>query len=96
VGKPVGKIPLGKPRHRWVDNIKMDHRKIGRGDMGWIDLAQDRDQWRVLVNTVMDLRVPYKVGKLLNSRTSGGFSRRVLLHEVSLFCFVLFSEGMLN
>jgi hypothetical protein len=52
VGKPVGKRPLGKPRCRWVDNIKMDHREIGWGGMDWIDLAQDRDQCRDLVSTV--------------------------------------------
>jgi hypothetical protein len=58
VGKPEGKRPLGRPRHRWVDNIKMDIREIGWDDMDWMDLAQDRDQWRALVNTVMNLRVP--------------------------------------
>jgi hypothetical protein len=57
VGKPEGKRPLGRPRRRWADNIQMDLRKIGWGGMDWIDLAQDRDQWRVLVNTVMNLRV---------------------------------------
>jgi hypothetical protein len=57
-GKPEGKRPLGRPRHRWVNNIKMDLREIGWGGMDWIDLTQDRDQWRVLVNTVMNLRVP--------------------------------------
>jgi hypothetical protein len=57
VGKPEGKRPLGRPRHRWVDNIKTDLREIGWGDMEWIDLAQNRDQWRALVNTVMKLRV---------------------------------------
>jgi hypothetical protein len=55
VGKPDGKRPLGRPRRRWVDNIKMDLREIG---MDWIDLAQNRDQWRALVNTVMNLQVP--------------------------------------
>jgi hypothetical protein len=55
VGKPEGKRPLGRPRRRWVDNIKMDLRET-RWD--WIDLAQDRDQWRGLVNTVMILRDP--------------------------------------
>jgi hypothetical protein len=50
--------PLGRPRHRWVDNIQMDLREIGWDVMDWIDLAQDRDQWRALVNTVMNLRVP--------------------------------------
>jgi hypothetical protein len=58
VGKPEGKRPLGRSRHRWVDNIKMDLRKIGWGGMDRIDLAQDRDQWRALVNTVMNLQVP--------------------------------------
>jgi hypothetical protein len=58
VGKPEGKRLLGTPRRRWVDNIKMDLREIGWNGMDWIDLAQDRDQWRALVNTVMNLRVP--------------------------------------
>jgi hypothetical protein len=58
VGKPEGKIPLGRPRRRWVDNIKMDLRESGRDGMDWIDLAQDRDRWRVLVNTVMNFWVP--------------------------------------
>jgi hypothetical protein len=49
---------LGRPRRRWVDNIKMDLREIGWDGIGWIELAQDRDQWRALVNTVMNLRVP--------------------------------------
>jgi hypothetical protein len=58
VGKPKGKRPLGSPRRRWVDNIKMDLRDIGWGGMVWIDLAQDWNQWRALVNTVMNRRVP--------------------------------------
>jgi hypothetical protein len=57
VGKPEGKRPLGRPRCRW-EHIKMDLREIGWGGMDWIDLAQDRDQWRALVNTVANLRVP--------------------------------------
>jgi hypothetical protein len=57
VGKPEGKRPLGRPRRRWVDNIKTDLREIGWDGMDWIDLAQDRDQWRALVNTVMNIRV---------------------------------------
>jgi hypothetical protein len=55
VGNPEGKRPLGRPRRRWLDNIKMDLREIG---FDWIDLAQDMDQWRVLLNAVMNLRVP--------------------------------------
>jgi hypothetical protein len=58
VGKPEGKKPLGRPRRRWVDNIKMDLIEIGWDGMNWIYLAQDRDQWRALVNAVMNLRVP--------------------------------------
>jgi hypothetical protein len=58
VGNPEGKRPLGGPRRRWVDNIKMELREIGWDSMDWIDLAQDRDQWRALVNAVMNLRVP--------------------------------------
>jgi hypothetical protein len=58
VGKPEGNRPLGRPRHRWVNNIKMDPREIGWDEMDWIDMAQDRDQWRALVNTVMNLWVP--------------------------------------
>jgi hypothetical protein len=57
VGMPEGKRPLGRPRRSWVDNIKMDLRDIGWDSMDWIDLAQNRDQWRALVNTVMNLRV---------------------------------------
>jgi hypothetical protein len=58
VGKPECKRPLGRPRRRCVDNIKMDLREIGWDGLDWIALAQDRDQWRALVNTVMNLRVP--------------------------------------
>jgi hypothetical protein len=58
VGKPEGKRQLGRPRCKWVDSIKMDLREIGCGGMDWIDLAKDWDQWKALVNTVMNLRVP--------------------------------------
>jgi hypothetical protein len=58
VGKPEGKRPLGRQRRRWVDNIKMDLREIGYNGANWMDTAQDRDQWRALVNTVLNLRVP--------------------------------------
>jgi len=57
VGKPEGKRTLGKPRRRWEDNIKMDLREVGGGG-DWMDLTQDRDKWRALVNTVMNFRVP--------------------------------------
>jgi ribosome biogenesis protein Nip4 len=67
VGKPEGKVPLGRPRSRWEENIKIDLQEMGCGDMDWIELAQDRDRWWVRVNEVMNLRVP------LNS---GNFCRR--------------------
>jgi hypothetical protein len=56
--KPEGNRPLGKPRRRWVDNIKMDLREIEWDGLDWIDMAQGRDQWRALVNTVLNFRVP--------------------------------------
>jgi hypothetical protein len=58
VGMPEGKRPLGRPRRRWMDNIKMDLREIGGDGVDWIDMAQERDQWRALVKTVLNLRVP--------------------------------------
>ena len=58
VGKPEGKRPLGRPRHRWVDNIRMDLLEVGCRYMDWIGLAQDRDRWWTLVSAVMNLRVP--------------------------------------
>ena len=58
VEKPEGKRPLGRSRCRWEDNIKIDLQEVGCGNLDWIDLAQDRDRWRTLVNAVMNLRVP--------------------------------------
>jgi hypothetical protein len=71
VGKPGRKGPLGRPRLRWVSNIKMDLEEIKWDDTNWIHLTQDRDYWRVLVNKAMNLRV-------LSSCTTGGFSRTQL------------------
>jgi hypothetical protein len=62
VGKPEGKRPLGRPRGKWEDNIKMDLHEVGCGDMDWIELAQDRDSWRAHVTLVMNLRVPKNAG----------------------------------
>jgi hypothetical protein len=81
VGNPEGERPLGRPRRRWVDNIKIDLRETEWNGRDWIDLAQDRDQWRALVNAVMNLRVPYNSGKFLSGCTIGSFSRRAQLHE---------------
>jgi hypothetical protein len=58
VGKPEGKSPLGRPRHRWEDNMKMELQEVGYGGMDWIELAQDRDRWQALVNVVVNVRVP--------------------------------------
>ena len=58
VGKPEGKRPLGRPRRRWEDNIKMDLQEVGGGCGDWVELAQDRDRWQALVSTVMNFRVP--------------------------------------
>ena len=60
-GKPEGKRPLGRPRRRWEDNIKMDFEEVGRGCENWMELAQDRDRWRALVSTVMNFRVFHKM-----------------------------------
>ena len=67
-GKPEGKRPLGRPRHRWEDNIEMDLREVGRGCGDWMELAQDRDRWRALVSTAMNFRVvPQNAGNFLIS-----------------------------
>jgi len=58
VGKPEGRRPLGRPRRRWKDNIRMDLREVGCGRVDWMELAQDRDRWSALVSAVMNLRVP--------------------------------------
>jgi len=67
MGKPEGKRPLGRCRHRWEDNVKMDLQELGWGGMGWIDLAQDRDRWWARVNVVMNLRVPLNAENFLTS-----------------------------
>jgi hypothetical protein len=66
-GKSDGKRPLGRPRRRWEDNIKMDLQDVGCGCLGWIELARDRGRWRALVNAVMNLRVPQNAGNFLTS-----------------------------
>jgi hypothetical protein len=76
VGKPEGKRQLGRPRRRWVCNIKIDLREIGWDGMDWIDLAQDREQWRAVVNMVMNLQVRLNAGKFLSGCTIGSFSGR--------------------
>jgi len=67
VGKPVRKKPLGRPRHRWGHNIKMDIQEVGCEGINWIDVAQNWERWRVLVNAVMNLRVLNNVGNFMTS-----------------------------
>jgi len=83
VGKPEGKTPPGRPRHRWENSIKMDLQEVGCGSMDCIELTEDRGRWRALVNAVMNLRVPQNAGNFLTSCKPVSFSRRTLLHGVS-------------
>jgi len=83
VVKPEGKRPLGRPRRRWVDNIRMDLQEVGCGYMEWIGLAQDRDRWQTLMSAVMNIRVPRNAGNFLTSCKAVSFSRRTLHHGVS-------------
>ena len=83
VGKPEGKRPLGRPRRRWEDNIKMDLQGVGGSCGDWMELAQDRDRWRVLVSTVMNPRVPKIRGISWLAAEPVSFSRMALLHGVS-------------
>ena len=85
VRKPEGKRPMGRPRRRWVDNIRMGLQEVGCGYMDWIGLAQDRDRWRTLASAVMNLRVPWNVRNFLTSCKPVSFSRRTLHHAVSMY-----------
>jgi hypothetical protein len=83
VGKPEGKRPLGRPSRKWVDNIRMDLGEVGWGGADCIGLAKDRNRWRALVNSVLNLRVPRNVGKLSSGLTSNDLLSSVQLHRVS-------------
>ena len=85
VGKPEGRRPLGRPRRRWVYNIRMDLQEVGCGYMDWIGLAQDRERWRTLVSAVINLRVPWNAENFLTSYKPVSFSRRTLHHGVSKY-----------
>ena len=78
----LGKEPLGRPRHRWEGNIKMDLQEVGGGCGEWMELAQDRDRWRALVSTVRNIRVPKMRGISSLAAEPVSFSRRTLLHGV--------------
>jgi hypothetical protein len=87
VEKCERRIPLGRPRHRWEDDIKMDIQEMGWG-IDWIDLAEDKD--RVVVNTVMNLRVPQNAGNFLSSLGRVSLSGRTLLHGVHLISYLFY------
>ena len=78
MGKPEVKRPLGRSRRRWEDNIKIDLQVVGCGGMDWIEVSQDRDRWRALVNAAMNLRVPQNAGNFLTSFKPVSFSRTLL------------------
>jgi hypothetical protein len=77
LGKPEGKRPLGRQRHKWLDNIKMDLGEIRWGGVDWTGLVQNRDQWRALVNSVTNRLVLLNAGKFFNSCTTGGLTTTV-------------------
>jgi hypothetical protein len=83
VEKPKGKRPLGKPRRRWLDNIRMDLIEMGWGDMDWVGLAEDSDMWKALVNSVLNLRVPQNAGKLACVQRTRDLSSSAQLHGVN-------------
>jgi hypothetical protein len=92
-GKAEGKRPLGRPRRRWEDNVRMDLQEVGCGCGDWIGLAQDRDTWRALVSAVRNLRVSYNAGNFLTSCKQVSFSRGTPIHGVSKYYLYLKIEG---
>jgi hypothetical protein len=83
VGKPEGERPLERPRGRWTDSIKIVLGETEWGCRDWIDLDHDRDQWKALVNTALNLQVPWNVGKCLSGCATGGFATSAQLRGVS-------------
>jgi hypothetical protein len=83
VGKPEGRRPLRRHRLRWLDNIRMDLVEVGWADVDWIGLVHGRDRWRALVNSVLNLRVPYNAAKLSSGYIIGGLSSSSQFHRVS-------------
>jgi hypothetical protein len=96
VGKPEGKRPLGRPRSRWLDNIKMDLVVIGLSVVDWIGLAQDRYRWKALVNAVMNLRVPQNAGKLPSGCTTCVLSSGTQLQRDSFIHIFIYTYVLKN
>ncbi|KAJ4429015.1 hypothetical protein ANN_26011 [Periplaneta americana] len=84
VGRPEGKRPLGRPRRRWEDNIKMDLRNVGYDDRDWINLAQDRDQWRAYVRAAMNLRDPLKANEAAKSKSRSRLTDDNLKYQLTI------------
>jgi hypothetical protein len=84
VEKPEGKRPQGRPRRKWMANISMNLVEVGWGDVGWIRRTQDRERWRALVNSVLNLRVSQNAAKLSSVLTNWDLSSSAQLHRVSL------------
>jgi hypothetical protein len=95
VGKPEGET-IGKPRHRQEDNIRIDPKDIECEGVNRMHLAHHKDQWRALVNTVINLGVPYKAGNFFTSRVNIGFSRRTLLHGVCYNFALIFKASYIS
>jgi hypothetical protein len=96
VGKPEGKRPLGRLRRRWVDTVEINLREIGWDGMDWIELAQDREQWRALVNTAMNLRFLKIPGNFLNGCKIGSFSGRAQFRKKVRFASEIAAAPMLS
>ena len=99
MGKPEGKRPFERPRHRWEDNVKMDLREVGGGCEDWMELAQDRDRWRALVSTVMNLQGSKNAGNFLTSFKSGHgphlFRIVICVVLVIVLCYCLYAVLLL-
>ncbi|KAJ4450124.1 hypothetical protein ANN_01531 [Periplaneta americana] len=94
VGRPEGKRPLGRPRRRWEDNIKMDLREVGYDDRDWINLAQDRNRWRAYVRAAMNLRVPYKPFKMVAEKWRADLSVTDLAVDIDLPIYTNYPDSV--
>jgi hypothetical protein len=93
-GKSEGRRPVGRPERTWLDNSRMDLLEVGWGEVDWIGLAEDRDRWRALVSSVLNLRVPQNAGKLWSVQTTRDLSSSSQLHGVRLVSTSIFRAEM--